>query len=108
MKCTTATVAATRRHYYILRGEYRNTYALRWTDSAALDEAAQALGYERITRDEAIRQAHAERERRKCDPCFAGFADDQVRPLAAVTRAGQLIEVIARISDDRRVIADRA
>ena len=98
-----------RRHYYIKRGSYANTYSLRWTDSAEGAAAAERLGYERITRAEAIQQARAERERRRFDPGFSGHADNRVFPLDTISHAGSVLEIgSATAAPGLGIIAERA
>lgn len=98
-----------RRHYYIKRGSYANTYSLRWTDSAEGAAAAERLGYERITRAEAIQHARAERDRQKFDPSFAGHADNRVYPLYTIDRHGSLEDIsTATAAPGPGIIAERA
>ena len=98
-----------RRHYHIKRGSYANAYSLRWTDSAEGDKAAIRLGYDRITRAEAIQQARAERERQKFDPSFAGHADSRVYPLYTIDRHGSLDDIsAAAAAPGHGIIAGRA
>lgn len=104
-----STSTSPRRHYYIKRGNWSNVYALRWTDSAEGDKAAIHLGYDRITRAEAIQQARAERDRQKFDPSFAGHADDRVYPLYTIDRQGSLEDISAAAADPGPgIIAERA
>ena len=104
-----STSTSPRRHYYIKRGSYANTYSLRWTDNAEGDKAAIRLGYDRITRAEAIQQARAERERQKFDPSFAGHADSRVYPMYTIDRHGILDDISAAAADPGAgIIAERA
>lgn len=104
-----STSTSPRRQYYIKRGSYANTYSLRWTDSAEGTAAAERLGYERITRADAIQQARAERERRQFDPGFSGHADDRVYPLYTIDRHGSLEDIsAAAAAPGPGIIADRA
>lgn len=106
MKPTTQPRA--RRHYYIKRGSFANMYSLRWTDSAAGDATAHRLGYERITRAEAIRQARAERERQQYDPSFSGYADARVFPLYPLEVEGYMDEIgSATAAPGNSIIAER-
>lgn len=64
--------------YYIVWGDFANAYKLYWvTDEGYYPNA------ERITRATAIAYARAERQRRKLDPYFAGYADAYIYPYGA-------------------------
>ena len=98
-----------RRHYWILRGNMDNSYALRWTDDANGDSAAQALQMERITRARAMDLARRERERRRYDPGFSGYADAHIHPLETITIDGILHDISAATSaPGTSIIAERA
>lgn len=71
------------RHYYINRGRASNEYELVYTASATQDAAAEAAGYERITRRRAIDYCIAERRRRKWEPSSAYFAAAYIWPYNA-------------------------
>ena len=62
------------KRYFVKYGDFRNQYALRYIegDTAAPD------GWERITRKEAKALAKAERDRRKENPAFSGYADAEI------------------------------
>lgn len=98
-----------RRHYYVKRGNWSNVYSLRWTDSPDGDAAAQVLGYERITRAEALQLARAEIDRRLHDPGFSGHADARVYPLDTITRGDALDDIsTATAAPGYNLIAERA
>lgn len=66
------------KRYYIVRGRAGNEYDLIWTDETnrhALPDKA-----ERITRAEAYKLAREERNRRRYDPAFAGYACGCIYP----------------------------
>ena len=63
------------KNYYIIRGNYTNTYNLVWAP-----KGVEVPGGERISRQEAITYAREERKRRKTSPYFAGYADAYIMP----------------------------
>lgn len=108
MKNPNSTQHSKRRHYFIRLGSFANNYSLRWTDNATDDAVAERLGYERITRAEAIRKARAERERMRLDPSFAGYADSRVYPLYTIDRYGAIDDIGAAVAaPGPGIIADR-
>ena len=68
------------RKYYVSYGEFANTYSLRYSESKEQDKMLKERGFERITRDEAIRLARREAERRLENPSSSGFADKYIYP----------------------------
>lgn len=67
-----------KKRYFVVRGRAGNEYDLIWADENnrhALPDRA-----ERITRAEAYKLARAERDRRRHDPAFAGYACDCIYP----------------------------
>ena len=62
--------------YYIKRGDFFNTYSLRYAPA----EFPIPEGYEQITRREAEAYARAEAQRRRDDANFAYYADAYVYP----------------------------
>lgn len=72
------------KHYYIKQGEFYNTFTLRHVEAGSDQEkTAITMGYERITRKEAIARARNEREARSIDPNFAYYGDDKIFPFDA-------------------------
>lgn len=83
--------------YYIVWEDFANAYKLYWvTDKGyypnaesypcKFDTADFLSNYpdaERITRKKAIAYARAERQRRKLNPSFAGYADEYIFPYGA-------------------------
>lgn len=67
------------RHYYIKWGRAGNEYDLVYTEDATQDAAAEAAGYERITRKRAIDYCIAERCRRKWEPPRGGYIIERGR-----------------------------
>ena len=63
-------------HYY---RDFGNTYALYWADSPEM-EAHLPDGAEQITRARAIELAQAERDRRRYDAAFSGYASAAIYP----------------------------
>ena len=61
--------------YYIVRGNFSNTYSLYW-----VRRGETVPNGEEITRAEAMRLCRAERKRRKTNPYFAGYADAYIMP----------------------------
>lgn len=61
-------------HYY---RDFGNTYNLYWTDGLE-SEAALPDGAERISRKRAFELARRERDARKYDPAFSGYADSYI------------------------------
>ena len=66
--------------YYVKRGDFGNSYELRYTVTAEQDRQIISDGFERITRMEAFSLVRSERERRKYDQAFSGYADAAVYP----------------------------
>jgi len=65
--------------------DFGNTYTLAWTEAGSAEEqAAIENGWERITRKEAIRLCVEERERRRTDEAFSGYASEKVFPLSLI------------------------
>lgn len=64
------------KHYFVKYGDFANTYALRFSE-----DVKDAPGWERLTRKEAEALARRERQRRKEDPNFSGYADAEITPL---------------------------
>lgn len=63
--------------YYInYYRDFSNTYNLCWTWE---DEPAPE-GWQRITRKEAVQKCKAERQARRDDPAFSGYADAYIYP----------------------------
>lgn len=65
--------------YYIVHGNFANAYSLFWTDN---EEMMGQLpeGAEQITREEAIQKCKEERQRRKEDTNFSGYASAYICP----------------------------
>ena len=63
-------------HYY---ADFSNTYNLYWADSPEMVSTLPA-GAERISRDRAFSLCRSERERRKYNPSFSGYADRTILP----------------------------
>ena len=66
--------------YYVMQGPFSNVYALRFTQTEEQAAEAARNGYERITRREAEALARRERQRRKDNPSFSGYADAEIWP----------------------------
>ena len=68
-----------RKRYYVAWGDFANAYTLYYCDA---DHPEQLLppGAERITRKHAEQLARRERQRRRADPAFAGYASTSIRP----------------------------
>lgn len=65
-----------RRKYYVhYWRDFGNTYELYYTDKEINRD-----GFERITRREAIRLCAEEKERRRTDPAFSGYASVTIKP----------------------------
>ena len=64
-------------HYY---RDFGNTYNLYWADSPEMENVLPA-GAEQITRRQAEALARAERDRRKYDEYFSGYASDAIFPV---------------------------
>lgn len=83
--------------YYIVRGNFANTYSLYWvTDEGyypnaenykrkfnAAEFLADYPNAEQITRKQAIAYARKERKRSKEDGNFSGYADKYIHPYGA-------------------------
>jgi len=66
--------------YWIKRGDFSNVYSLEYTRTLEQETEAERQGFERITRKEAEHLCSLERDRRKHDQMFSGFADDRIWP----------------------------
>ncbi|MBR1708800.1 MAG: hypothetical protein IJ719_08235 [Clostridia bacterium] len=79
--------------YYISRSDFANTYSLVWADETTKQPAE---GWERITRKEAITYCIRERDRRKYDQMFSGYADAYIWPygieMNEYPRTGYIVE----------------
>lgn len=62
--------------YFVKYGDFGNAYSLRWAEQG--DNIPE--GWEPITRKEAEKLARAERDRRKDNPAFSGYADRYIAP----------------------------
>lgn len=84
--------------YFIVPGDFVNTYALYWTTDTGYHPNAESYkrkfntaeflreypNAERISRKDAIAYARAERARRRDDAYFSGYADGYVYPYGAM------------------------
>lgn len=68
------------RSYWIMGGRFGNEYSLVYCGNSIDEEKAQAQGYDRITRKEAIAKCIAERRREKENPMFSGYASRYIYP----------------------------
>lgn len=68
------------RKYFVKYGEFRNTYAVCYVENESEEAQAIEQEMERITRKEAEMLCARERERRKENPAFAGYAPDIILP----------------------------
>lgn len=66
--------------YWMQSGGFGNEYGLVYCTSSIDEEKAQAQGYERITREEAVAKCIEERKRRKGNPAFSGYAPCYIYP----------------------------
>ena len=79
----------TRRTYLVdYYKDFLNTYRLRYVTSKADLMEAEAEGYERITRREAVYLAGAERWRRENDQAMSGYANESIYPWHKLTPDG--------------------
>ena len=69
------------RKYFVKYGEFRNTYAVCYTENTAEEAEALGQGFERISRKEAIELCVRESGRRKENPAFSGYAPDVILPI---------------------------
>lgn len=86
-----------KRKYFVVHGDFGNQYKLFYTTNAGYypenpsyckkftteDFLQDYPDAERITRAQALQLARAERERRKLNPSFAGYADKYIYPYGA-------------------------
>lgn len=71
--------------YYIrYPRNFANEYNLCYCESADERKAAEADGWERVTRDCAIKACREENWRREKDPSFSGYADNTIIPFHLV------------------------
>ena len=77
------TVCGGKRKYWIkYYRDFSNTYYLCYTETGKEEEQAEAKGWRHITRKEAIDKCIEERNRRKEDQEFSGFADVVILPFS--------------------------
>ncbi len=70
------------KNYYVkYYKNFANTYTLAWAETQAQIEQANNEGYEQITRKEAERLCVKEKEQRKDNPSFSGYADTVILPI---------------------------
>ena len=92
------------RKYFVKYGEFRNTYAVCYTENESEETQAIEQGMERISRKEAIGLCARESERRKENPAFAGYASDVILPFGydGDWRNDQSFKKIGRLIEKRR------
>ena len=66
--------------YYIKMGKFSNQYSLRWAEDGKEICELIANGYEKIPYKMAKCYAIIERQRRKDNPNFSGYADSSIFP----------------------------
>lgn len=66
--------------YYVLYGDFANSYSLRYAENDEQEKTLEQKGYEKVTRAEAISLARKEAERRNDNPNFSGYADQYIYP----------------------------
>ena len=71
-----------KKKYFVKYYGFHNCYDLVYTKSEKEAADAVAHGFERISRKEAERLCRMERDRRKYDPAFSGYANDHIWPYA--------------------------
>ena len=69
------------KHYFVKYYGFGNAYHVGYTRCPDEDEQVEALGYERITRKEAIGLCISENARRKADPSSAYMANNVLFPI---------------------------
>ena len=73
--------------YYILYyRDFANTYNLCYCTTPEECKAAEAAGYERISRADAIRKCINENSARKHDPNFSGYGSNTILPWEYIKR----------------------
>ena len=68
-----------RKYYVYYYRDFANTYELYWASTPEM-EAALPREAEQISKKEAVRLCIAERERRKYDAAFSGYASTHICP----------------------------
>lgn len=71
-------------YYIFYPRNFANEYDLCYCESADERKAAEADGWERVTRDYAIKACREENWRRETDPSFSGYADNTIIPFHLV------------------------
>lgn len=71
------------KHYYIIHGDFENRYQLFYAENHTDEIELIAAGATHISRADAIRYAREERERRKYNLNFSGYADTTIWPWGA-------------------------
>lgn len=84
---------------------FRNAYNLAYAETPVEEKIAAGEGYEQITRKQAEKLCAEEKERRKHDQSFSGFADNFILPIGYddywpndrnMVKNGYIIERITR------------
>lgn len=68
-----------KKQYFVLYGDFANTYALFYAETPA-DVAALPAGAERITYRDAVALCKRERDARRYSPMSSGYADTHIYP----------------------------
>lgn len=66
--------------YWVKYGDFANIYSLEYTRTPEQEAEAIRQGFERITLREAKHLCALERDRRKYDQAFSGYADTRIWP----------------------------
>lgn len=69
-----------RRYLVRFASNFSNSYKVVWVNSAYEEKIALAEGYERITREDAVRLCLRERHRRENNLYFSGYASEYILP----------------------------
>lgn len=71
-------------YYIFYPRNFANEYSLCYCESVEERKAAEADGWERVTRDYAIKACREENWRRETDSSFSGYADNKIIPFHLV------------------------
>lgn len=69
-----------RKYFVLYYKDFGNIYYLHYTENPDQEKEAAALGYERITRKEAISMARTEKRRHKWNGAFSGYSSSIILP----------------------------
>jgi hypothetical protein len=70
-----------KKYYVNYYRDFANTYTLAWAETPEQVKTAKEAGYQQITRKKAEALCAKEKEERKQNPSFSGYADTVILPI---------------------------